>query len=177
MASGQDFARIVEVRRRVLQTEPRSGPVKARGATRASIGYPAPMRLRTAPPERLRAPRLRTPKQRAGDAAEEAACALLERAGCRVAARQVSFRDGEIDIVAWDGAVLVFVEVRLRSSARFGGAAASIDWRKQRRIVRAARRYLAQHFPEARRAPACRFDVVAVDGARVDWLRAAFDGA
>ena len=147
------------------------------GAAAASIGYPAPMRMRTASriasagPAR---PPIRTPKQRAGDAAESAACALLERNGCRVVARQVRFRDGELDVVAWDGAVLVFVEVRLRSSARFGGAAASVDGRKQRRVMRAAQRYLWQHFPDARRAPACRFDVIAADGARLEWLRAAF---
>ena len=129
---------------------------------------------RTAPPGPARLP-IRTPKQRAGDAVESAACALLESHGCRVVARQVRFRDGELDVVAYDGAVLVFVEVRLRSSASFGGAAASVDGRKQRRVLRAAQRYLARHFPDARRAPACRFDVIAADGERLEWLRAAFD--
>ena len=103
---------------------------------------------------------------------ESAACALLERHGCRVVARQVRFRDG--DVVAYDGAVLVLVEVRLRSSAlRRRGS--ELDGRKQRRVLRAAQRYLARHFPDSRRAPACRFDVIAADGERLDWLRAAFD--
>jgi len=65
----------------------------------------------------------------------------------------------------------VFVEVRARGDARFGGAAASVGTAKQRRIVLAARHYL-QRWPAP---PPCRFDVVAIDGDRVDWLRGAFD--
>jgi putative endonuclease len=170
-----DGAAALSARRATLQTKaPARFTGRGAAAAAASIGYSAPMRMRTASPGPARPP-IRTPKQRAGDAAEAAACALLERHGCRVIARQVRFRDGELDVVAYDGAVLVFVEVRLRSSARFGGAAASVDGRKQRRVLRAAQRYLARHFPDARRTPACRFDVIAVEGERLDWLRAAFD--
>ncbi|MFN7572206.1 MAG: YraN family protein [Betaproteobacteria bacterium] len=119
---------------------------------------------------------VRTPKQRAGDAAEATACALLQQAGCRIVARNIRYREGELDIVAWDGATLVFVEVRLRRDAgRFGGAAASVDAFKRRRLTRAARHYLAEHFGDsARRWPPCRFDVVAGNGAALDWLRDAF---
>lgn len=136
------------------------------------------MRMRPAPGEAaIAAPRqrgVRTPKQRAGDAVEQAACELLAGHGCRIVARQVRYRDGELDIVAFDAATLVFVEVRMRRSARFGGAAASVDGRKQRRLVRAAQRFLAQHYPDPRRAPPCRFDVIAADGTQLEWLRAAF---
>ena len=67
----------------------------------------------------------------------------------------------------------MFVEVRARSAAasRFGGAAASVVPTKQRRIVYAARHWLARQAV----VPPCRFDVVAIDGQAVHWLRAAFD--
>lgn len=65
---------------------------------------------------------------------------------------------------------LVFVEVRQRASARFGGAAASVGPAKQRRIIFAARWFLAR-LPQP---PACRFDVVALEGPRIEWIRAAF---
>lgn len=130
--------------------------------------------------------RVRTPKQRAGDAAEDAACHHLVEHGCRIVARNVRYRVGELDIVAVDGNELVFVEVRLRSSAAYGGAAASVDVFKQKRLVRAAQQYLAANYAAAgaaagggarRRAqlPPCRFDVITSDGNGVsDWLRGAF---
>jgi putative endonuclease len=125
----------------------------------------------------LRATGVRTPRQRAGDAAEEAACAHLVRHGCRILDRNVRFREGELDVVAQDGADLVFVEVRLRSSAAFGGAGASVDRYKQRRLLRAAQHYLQQRYGDgrARRWPPCRFDVVTADaGGVTDWIRKAF---
>jgi putative endonuclease len=82
---------------------------------------------------------------------------------------------GELDIVARDGAVLVIVEVRLRSSARYDGAAASITHAKQRRIVRATRHLLAR-YPSLQRMPV-RFDavLVPVGNGPVEWLKGAFD--
>ncbi|MBN4659331.1 YraN family protein, partial [Escherichia coli] len=65
---------------------------------------------------------------------------------------------------------LVFVEVRRRRSVAHGGAAASISWAKRERIVRAAQHFLLR-LPSP---PPCRFDVVAIDGDRLEWLRAAF---
>ena len=66
---------------------------------------------------------------------------------------------------------LLFVEVRARSGGTHGGAAATVGATKQRRVVRAAQHYLmALASP-----PPCRFDVVAIDGERVEWLRGAFD--
>ena len=73
--------------------------------------------------------------------------------------------------MAQDGESLVFVEVRLRSDPRHGGALESITPRKQARIIAAARYYLLQ----LGREPPCRFDVVALDGAEPLWLRGAFD--
>ncbi len=66
---------------------------------------------------------------------------------------------------------LVFVEVRARRDASFGGAAASIGATKQRRIRRAAEHYLSG----LATWPPCRFDVIAIDGERIEWLQAAFD--
>lgn len=122
-----------------------------------------------------------TTKQR-GDQAEEMALTHLQRQGLRLLRR--NFRTpgrggGEIDLIMRepDGTV-VFVEVRHRTSARAGGAAASVTGIKQRRIVFAARHFLLQ----MRSEPSCRFDVVVVQGVmdagdrpQIDWLRAAFD--
>ena len=126
-----------------------------------------------------RAPR--TPRQRAGDAAEEAACAHLAAQGCVILARNARFREGELDIVARDGGTLLFVEVRLRSGARFGGAGASVDAFKRRRLVRAAQHWLQQtHGTQAGSArgvawPPCRFDVITADaGGVTEWIRDAF---
>ncbi len=66
---------------------------------------------------------------------------------------------------------LVFVEVRARADAAHGGAAASVTPAKQRRLVYAAQHYLMRHASP----PPCRFDVVALDGADLTWLQAAFD--
>lgn len=81
-------------------------------------------------------------------------------------------RGAEVDLIMRDrDGTLVFVEVRARSVATHGGAAASIDTVKQRRLV-----YAAQHFVAAMPAlPRCRFDVIAIDGERVEWLRGAFE--
>lgn len=122
---------------------------------------------------RPRAARARTPKQRAGDRAEDAASRHLSAAGCQLLARNARYPDGELDLVVRDGELLAFVEVRLRSGASFGGAAASVDRFKQKRIMRAAQRWLAERFCD--RWPACRFDVVTVGGdGTIEWIRGAF---
>jgi len=111
-------------------------------------------------------------RQRDGAAAEALAAAYLERQGLAILARNYRCRGGEIDLVAREGATLVFVEVRLRRSTRFGGAGASVDARKRARILTAARHYLG-----ARAQPACRCDVLALDAldpARIEWIRDAF---
>ena len=94
-------------------------------------------------------PSARTPKQRAGDAAEDAAARHLMAAGCRIVARNARYRDGEVDLIAREREVLVFVEVRMRAGSRFGGAAVSVDSLKQKRIARAAQHWL---FAAVRRA-------------------------
>ncbi len=107
---------------------------------------------------------------------EAAAARLLEDAKLVVLARNVNCRHGEIDIVAREGEVLVFVEVRYRGAGAVVDAIDSIDARKRARIVAAARWYLAEHPKLARLS--CRFDVIAFDGApgegKPQWLRDAF---
>ena len=118
-----------------------------------------------------------TPKS-AGDRAESLALEHLQRHGlalvCRNyrVARGPRARGGEIDLILRerDGTV-VFVEVRSRADPTFGGALASVTARKQQRLVLAARHYLAG----LTRLPPCRFDVVAFDGAAVQWVRGAFE--
>ncbi len=98
---------------------------------------------------------------------------LLVRRNYRVA-RGPRARGGEVDLILRErDGTLVFVEVRARKDSRFGGAAASVSLAKRRSIVLAASHYLRRMASP----PPCRFDVVAIDGDRVEWLRAAFDAA
>ncbi|WP_460481852.1 YraN family protein [Comamonas humi] len=110
----------------------------------------------------------------AGQAAEDAALHYLQRQGLRLVARNwrtPGRGGGEIDLIVQeaDGTV-VFVEVRQRRRADHGGAGGSIGVVKQRRIVLAARHWLAQQ----PRLPPCRFDAVLLEP-EIRWLKAAFD--
>jgi putative endonuclease len=121
-------------------------------------------------------PKTGTTKQ-AGDAAEDEALRHLQKQGLRLLQR--NYRSpgrggGEIDLImATPDGTTVFVEVRSRSSSGHGGAAASVSFFKQRHIVFAARHYLSR----LQRTPPCRFDVVLVEPAGVQWLKAAFDAS
>lgn len=109
-----------------------------------------------------------------GALAERWAAQHLQQQGLVPITRNYRGRFGEIDLIMQDGGSLVFVEVRLRRNADFGGAAASIDSRKQQRIIRTAQQYLAG----LGHTPPCRFDVVLMDDAQghnVQWIKNAFD--
>ncbi len=117
------------------------------------------------------------PRHALGRAAEQAAAAFLAREGFRLVVRNYRRRLGELDLVGRRGELLVIVEVRTRSRAAFGGAAASIDAAKRRRLVRAAQQLLQQHRELARLR--VRFDVLVVHDAlaarpRIEWLQHAF---
>jgi putative endonuclease len=112
-----------------------------------------------------------SPSQQQGREGEQAALRHLVKQGLVLVEANVAYPGGEIDLVMRDGATLVFVEVRARADASHGGAAASIGFHKQRRIVRAAQLYL-QRFEEE---PACRIDVIAIDGSALSWLRGAIE--
>ena len=111
-----------------------------------------------------------------GAAVEAAALAYLLESGLRGIAAIANYRFGELDLVMRVGATVVFVEVRYRRDARFGGGAASIDRNKRRKLVHAAQAFLAAHrqFIDA----PCRFDVIDADGdpraPRLNWIRDAF---
>ena len=104
-----------------------------------------------------------------GREAEARAARYLESCGQRIVDRNFRVRGGEIDLICRDGAVLVFVEVRQRSRSDFGGAGASITASKRRRLILAARHYLAGK-PDCD----CRFDCVLLDGERLEWIKNAF---
>lgn len=106
-------------------------------------------------------------KQAQGREWEQVACRHLEQHGLILVEANFTCKGGEIDLVMRDGEALVFVEVRQRADRAHGGAAASITPAKQARISRAAQVYLMRY----RVPPPCRIDVVAIDGAQLDWLR------
>lgn len=107
-----------------------------------------------------------------GRAAERIAQSWLEQRGLRRLARNFSCRFGELDLVMTDGDTLVVVEVRSRRSARFMSPESTIDSAKQQRIINAAELFLQQHPRFADNA--VRFDVVALVGNEVRWIRDAF---
>ncbi len=120
----------------------------------------------------------RSARQQLGDRAEELARSYLESRGLHTVNQNYRVRGGELDLVMQDGDTLVFVEVRYRSSQQYGGALASVDAHKQRRLLHAAQLYLLQFHRQS--PPPCRFDVIAIAPgsasrtARVRWLQNAF---
>ncbi len=108
-----------------------------------------------------------------GNAAEEQARRYLEGQGLRTVARNVRGRFGELDLIMQQGQSLVFVEVRYRRSSSFGGAIASVDAKKQRKLIATAQGYLQQHPHDG----PCRFDVVALDNRPngIEWLQNAIE--
>lgn len=105
-----------------------------------------------------------------GDEAERIAERFLVAQGLHVLARNHRCRFGEIDLVMQDGDVVVFVEVRLRTSNAFGGALDSIHATKQKRLIAAAGHYLAG----LRHTPPCRFDAILLNELReanVEWVK------
>ncbi|GAC1459794.1 MAG: YraN family protein [Steroidobacteraceae bacterium] len=117
-------------------------------------------------------------RQETGRRAEELAVQFLRAHGLQILLCNYRRRLGELDIVAREQGVLVVAEVRSRATAAFGGAAASVGWRKRQRITRAAHALLQQH-RELAGLPV-RFDVLIVSGPlssnpRIEWLRHAFE--
>ncbi|HWU33944.1 MAG TPA: YraN family protein [Methylovorus sp.] len=106
-----------------------------------------------------------------GTEAEDRAAIYLQQQGLKLLTRNYRSRFGEIDLIMRDGSSLVFVEVRMRKSDRFGGAAASITAAKQQKLTLTASQYLQQHGNSA-----CRFDAILLDQAyNIVWIRNAFE--
>jgi putative endonuclease len=116
-------------------------------------------------------------RRQIGQNAEDIAARFLEARGIEILLRNFRRRLGELDLVARQGDVLLIVEVRTRVNNLYGGAAASIDFYKQRRIVRASQQLLQQRKDLARLR--ARFDVIVVSGLngaepQVEWIQHAF---
>lgn len=108
-----------------------------------------------------------------GAQAEQLAANYLQQHGLKLLHCNYHSRFGEIDLIMQDGDTHVFVEVRLRGSSSFGGAAASIDARKQAKLIKTAQYYLTS----LKRMPACRFDAVVMQSANlqhIEWIKGAF---
>lgn len=116
-------------------------------------------------------PGMRTDKQIQGQAGEDRALAHLVQHGLRLVERNFRCKGGEIDLIVQDKAELVFVEVRKRADRRHGGAAASVTPAKQARLIVAAQIYLQRY----RHPPGCRFDVVAIEGDMLIWMKNAIE--
>lgn len=113
----------------------------------------------------------RTDKQIQGQAGEDAALTHLEHHGLTLVTRNFRCKGGEIDLIMQQHGILIFVEVRKRADTRHGGAAASVTSAKQARLIMAAQIYLQRY----KMPPACRFDVVAIDGDRLNWIKNAIE--
>ncbi len=108
-----------------------------------------------------------------GKAAETLALHYLASYGFRcVQQNYQAKRFGEIDLIGWDGQILVFVEVKWRKDQRYGTAAEMVTPAKQQRIRQAANHFLSHYVTNA--LPPCRFDVVAMSPSHTHWIKAAF---
>lgn len=114
-------------------------------------------------------------RQTLGRKGEDLACRFLEKKGYHVLTRNYRTRTGEIDIIARDGAALVFVEVKTRGSKRFGHPFEAITFRKRQQLIRVALEYISRnaHFDQE-----ARFDVVGIitgTDEKIELIRNAFD--
>jgi len=111
-----------------------------------------------------------TRAHRYGIAGEAAAAAYLQQLGFHIVTRNLRSPDGEIDIVARDGETVVFIEVKARTSRRFGTALGAVDQRKRARMRAVAADFLQFMEPSAK----ARFDVLAIEGTTMRLYRGAF---
>ncbi|MBF6616696.1 MAG: YraN family protein [Candidimonas sp.] len=142
---------------------------KAIKARQRKANRPCPPRL---PP----LPAMLSPTQRTGRDGESRASDHLQQQGLTIIARNLLGKTGEIDLVARDGEVLVFIEVRHRFHPAYGGAAASVNREKQLRLIRTAQLFLprlVQRYFRGR-TPACRFDVIGIEPQGLVWIKDAF---
>jgi len=101
------------------------------------------------------------PRRSVGQEGESTAEQYLRQKGYRIVGRNLRSSVGELDLVAEDGQVLVFVEVKARRTGAFGGAIHAVHQRKQEKLIQLAALYLARHHIKDR---LCRFDVVLLQG-------------
>ena len=108
-----------------------------------------------------------------GAPAEDRALRFLQGRGLKLIARNWRCKLGELDLVMRDGDTVAVIEVRSRGRADYGTAAETVDRRKQAKLVRATRLWLARR-PDLAESP-LRFDVVTLDAGALEWRREAFD--
>jgi putative endonuclease len=109
-------------------------------------------------------------KKSKGCLGEEIARVYLEEQGLITKAQNFHTEYGEIDLIMQDQDVLVFVEVKYRSTDRYGNPLEAVNWHKQRKIKQMAQRYIAQLGYE----PVCRFDVLGILETEIYWVKGAF---
>jgi len=108
--------------------------------------------------------------RRLGREGENRACQYLRRQGYEIIARNWRSRFGEIDIIARNGGSLIFIEVKTRSNAGFGGPEAALDMHKRKRVIAAAKAYLSVVESDL----PVRFDLVALQGEKITLYKGAF---
>ena len=111
-------------------------------------------------------------KREKGAQKEEQVCAYLLSKGVKIVERNFRCRQGEIDIIGYDGEYLVFFEVKYRSTRNMGSAAEAVNSAKQRTICFVADYYRMLH--RLGEDVPIRFDVVAIDGEMLRWIKNAF---
>ena len=112
-----------------------------------------------------------------GDQSEDAAAKFLNKMGYRIQQRNYRTRRGEIDIVAYDGDTLVFVEIKARRSFSFGEVHYAVDKKKRIKLSNLARYYIYRH--QLKDQP-CRFDLVLINSGSkrdpvIELMKNAFD--
>lgn len=112
-------------------------------------------------------------KRKIGGWYEQKAADYLRGQGLYIKEMNYRCKFGEIDIIARDGEYLVFVEVKYRSDERSGGAVEAVNYWKRKIISRVAKYYLMTHYNSVNLA--CRFDVVGINGKRINWVKNAFE--
>lgn len=110
-----------------------------------------------------------------GAAIEQLAAQWLSAHGLTLVAHNYCVKGGELDLVMWDSDILVFIEVKHRTTTRYGHPLETVTYQKQQRLVRAAGHYIARHGLSS----SCRFDILAITGKpptlEFNWVKAAFD--
>lgn len=104
---------------------------------------------------------------------EEIACGFLTGKGVTIRERNFRCRQGEIDIIGYDGEYLVFVEVKYRKDTAKGSALEAVDIRKQQRICKVSDYYRMIHHCSF--DTPIRYDVIAIDGEEIQWIKNAFE--
>lgn len=108
-----------------------------------------------------------------GKEKEQLASEYLKKQNVTIIEQNYYTRGGELDLIGVDHGALVFFEVKYRRSDAYGSAADAVDIRKCKRMVKAARYYMLTHGKKEAQTD-CRFDVIAMDGDRIEWIQNAF---